>query len=256
MISRRTFPVLIGIVLLSAMFLTGQDKSCTTPAECDDGNPCTDDECVGSWGSCVHTNATEVCDNAVDDDCDGFIDTADPDCPVATGPVPDTGITKCYNTTSEITCPSPGQPFYGQDAQYVTNPMSYGDNGNGTVTDNVTGLMWQKCSAGLSGAGCSTGSAATYTWANAITYCENLVLPEGGYTDWRLPNQYELQSIVDYGHYEPAIDTAAFPGTISQHYWSSSTYAGYPYTAWYVSYYTGYVYGHYKFLTYYVRCVR
>ena len=40
-------------------------------------------------------------------------------------PVPDTGQTKCYNATVEITCPSPGQPFYGQDANYSINPMSY-----------------------------------------------------------------------------------------------------------------------------------
>jgi hypothetical protein len=40
-------------------------------------------------------------------------------------PVPDTGQTKCYNATVEVPCPSPGQPFYGQDAQYTINPMSY-----------------------------------------------------------------------------------------------------------------------------------
>ena len=41
------------------------------------------------------------------------------------GPVPDTGQTKCYNDTVEIPCPSPGQPFYGQDAQYQTGPFIY-----------------------------------------------------------------------------------------------------------------------------------
>ena len=48
-------------------------------------------------------------------------------------PVPDTGQTKCYNATVEIPCPSPGQPFYGQDANYTINPMSYtklDDSGN------------------------------------------------------------------------------------------------------------------------------
>jgi len=39
--------------------------------------------------------------------------------------IPDTGQTKCYDNTREITCPQPGDPFYGQDAQYICNPQSY-----------------------------------------------------------------------------------------------------------------------------------
>ena len=70
-------------------------------------------------------------------------------------PVPDTGQTKCYNDTVEIPCPSPGQPFYGQDANYSINPMSYTKlDGSGNalpdsatswvmVRDNVTGLIWE-----------------------------------------------------------------------------------------------------------------
>ena len=62
-------------------------------------------------------------------------------------PVPDTGQTKCYNNTVEIPCPQPGEPFYGQDAQYGPNPHSYTDLGNGIVRDNVTGLEWQQATA-------------------------------------------------------------------------------------------------------------
>ena len=62
-------------------------------------------------------------------------------------PVPDTGQTKCYDNTQEISCPQPGEPFYGQDAQYTTNPHSYTDLENGVIQDNVTGLMWQKYTA-------------------------------------------------------------------------------------------------------------
>ena len=70
-------------------------------------------------------------------------------------PVPETGVTKCYNATTEITCPSPGQAFYGQDASYTINPMSYTKldaSGNALpdsatswtmVKDNVTGLIWE-----------------------------------------------------------------------------------------------------------------
>ncbi|MCX5884178.1 MAG: hypothetical protein NTU74_21000, partial [Deltaproteobacteria bacterium] len=64
-------------------------------------------------------------------------------------------LTKCYNNTVEIPCPSPGQPFYGQDANYSINPMSYTKlDGSGNtlpdsttswvmVRDNVTGLIWE-----------------------------------------------------------------------------------------------------------------
>jgi hypothetical protein len=56
--------------------------------------------------------------------------------------VVDTGQTKCYDNYREIAPPGPGQPFYGQDAQHQGNPPAYRDNGDGTVTDLNTGLMW------------------------------------------------------------------------------------------------------------------
>ena len=59
-------------------------------------------------------------------------------------PIADTGQVKCYNNSREIPCPKPGQPFYGQDAQYEGNVPSYRNNGDGTVTDLNTGLMWSK----------------------------------------------------------------------------------------------------------------
>ncbi|MCX5896270.1 MAG: DUF1566 domain-containing protein, partial [Proteobacteria bacterium] len=104
------------------------------------------------------------------------------------------------------------------------------DKGNGTITDTGTGLMWQKATA-----------PGTYTWEQALTYCENLNLPAGGYSDWRLPNRNEMQSIVDYSRYNPAIDTTYFPGTVASDYWSSTTYASITSYAWYVSFGYGYV---------------
>lgn len=55
-------------------------------------------------------------------------------------PMTDTGQAKCYSADREIACPVPGVPFFGQDAQYVNNPMSYKDNGDGTFAGLVTGL--------------------------------------------------------------------------------------------------------------------
>lgn len=58
--------------------------------------------------------------------------------------LPDTGQTKCYDNTQEIPCPIAGQPFYGQDGNYQGAQPAYKDNGDGTVTDLNTGLVWQK----------------------------------------------------------------------------------------------------------------
>jgi hypothetical protein len=103
--------------------------------------------------------------------------------------------------------------------------------------------MWQKATA-----------PGTYTWEQALTYCENLTL--GGHSDWRLPNRNELQSIVDYSRYNPAIDTTYFPGTVASTYWSSTTYAYSTNGAWYVSFGYGTVDYYGRSGNYYVRAVR
>ena len=157
--------------------------------------------------------------------------------------LPETGVDLCYDGSAEIACPDPGEPFYGQDAQYVSNPMSFTDHGDGTVTDNITGLMWQQEDDDIS-----------KTWYEANDYCEALTL--AGHTDWRLPDEYELQAIVDYGRWNPAIDTTYFPGTNPIYYWSSSPYASYDGDAWGVFFDFGYVFHFNKFSHLYVRCVR
>ena len=81
--------------------------------------------------------------------------------------------------------------FYADDdgawqRGYVQTGDRFTDNGNYTISDNRTGLMWLK----------SIDSCGVMTWAEAVEYCENLNY--GGYTDWRLPNARELESLVDY----------------------------------------------------------
>jgi hypothetical protein len=123
------------------------------------------------------------------------------------------------------------------------------DNSDGTISDTSTGLMWQKATA-----------PGTYNWEQALTYCENLTLPAGGYSDWRLPNRNELQTIVDYSRYNPAIDTTFFPSTPStagDWYWSSTTYAYNSNFTWTVLFSHGYVTdGDMKSFYHYVRAVR
>jgi hypothetical protein len=116
------------------------------------------------------------------------------------------------------------------------------DNGNGTITDNDTGLVWMEATA-----------ADTMNWDEALYYCETLVLAEQ--SDWRLPTYEELQSIVDYDNLNPAINTMYFPDTMSLNYWSSTIYANNNY-AWRVSFYNGNVSGFSKSYAYYVRAVR
>lgn len=103
----------------------------------------------------------------------------------------------------------------------ASNPDSvYIDHGNGTVTDTRTGLMWKQCAEGLSGATCQTGSAQTFTWANALIHAETSAF--ANYTDWRLPNVKELSSLVEDCRSYPAINTNHFPNTPSDWFWSGS----------------------------------
>ena len=93
---------------------------------------------------------------------------------------------------------------------------TYTDNGDGTVKDNATNLVWQKCSAGQNNdAGC-TGTASGIDWKSALAYCEGLTL--GGRSDWRLPNLKELLALADRSRVNPAIDTVKFPNTASIFY--------------------------------------
>jgi len=154
--------------------------------------------------------------------------------------LPDTGQTKCYDVAgAEIVCPGSGQ-----NGAYPIDLMSYTDNGDGTITDSNTGLVWQKQDDGTK-----------RTWDAANTYCDNLVL--GGASDWRLPTKEELIGIVDYSVLmQPAINTAYFPGTSKEHYWSSSTHAYFTNEAWFVQFFSGYVDGESKTTGNYVRCAR
>jgi len=99
----------------------------------------------------------------------------------------------------------------------VQTTQSLTDNGNGTVTDHSTGLMWQQ------------GEPGSMTRAAALNYCENLSFPlTNGFTDWRLPNIKELVSLVDYSvanytNLIPAFNRTFFPNAVEGvYYWSST----------------------------------
>ena len=117
---------------------------------------------------------------------------------------------------------------------------------NGVVTDNKTGLQWQDDYSD------NGGDIKLAKWTDAIAYCEDLTL--GGHSDWRLPNKKELLSIVDYGKYDPSIDTVFHK--VSGNYWSSTTPAYGTDRAWTVGFRTGLTGSFYKFNDSHVRCVR
>ncbi|MEI6290842.1 MAG: DUF1566 domain-containing protein [Chloroflexota bacterium] len=94
-------------------------------------------------------------------------------------PIVDTGQSNCYDNNSQVSC---AQSFTGQDSQYKGNTPKYQDNGDGTVTDLVTGLMWQK----------DPGAKMTFDQAAAGADGFNLA----GYNDWRLPAIKELYSLI------------------------------------------------------------
>jgi len=95
-----------------------------------------------------------------------------------------------FNNSSEISQPNEGSNFYGQDANYPGLPQKYQDNGDGTITDSNTGLMWQQ----------DPGEKMTYD--EAVKGAETFNL--AGYTDWRLPCIKELYSLMQFNGTDPS----------------------------------------------------
>ena len=98
------------------------------------------------------------------------------------------------------------------------------------VKDEATGLIWEM----KTDDGSIHDKSKTYNWDDAQkVHIANLnAMHFGGYSDWRPPTVEELQSLVDYTCYNPAINTAYFPNTMSSYYWSSTTHAIYSAGAW------------------------
>lgn len=110
--------------------------------------------------------------------------------------LPDTGQTTSYTAT------------FGEDNDYNINVPSYTNNGNATITDNVTGLMWQQADGG------------EMTIDNAFIYANNLVL--GGFSDWRLPTPSESFSILNHQNNNPAMNSTYFTTSLAQYWWTSA----------------------------------
>jgi len=119
-------------------------------------------------------------------------------------PVVDTGTTLTFSNSAIIDPPQVGDAFYGQDGQHHGNQPSYTDNGDGTVSDNITGLMWVQA------------RGVKKSWETAVS--DAALCDVGGYSDWRMPTIKELYSLILFTGYMgmtvessiPFIDTSYF----------------------------------------------
>ncbi len=134
----------------------------------------------------------------------------------ADGPVLKTGQTTVYKQ--------------GDDGTYQAGIAHSYARTNGVVTDVATGLQWQDDYSD------NGGAVKDANWTEAMAYCDNLTLD--GRSDWRLPSQKELRTLVDAGRINPAIDPG-FVKAASSYYWSSTVFADKASIAWIVYFYSG-----------------
>jgi hypothetical protein len=174
-----------------------------------------------------------------------------------------TGQTTCYDSGGmEIACTGTGQDGELQ----LGVERAFTDNGDGTITDNISGLIWEK----LSDDGSIHDKDTTYTWANASAVKVATLNSQSfaGHNDWRLPNRFELDSLVNLGAASPAVYSVFASGcsascTIStcsctrpDHHWTSSSYLAAPLYAWTVYFSAGDTQASSKTVGYHVRAVR
>ncbi len=175
-------------------------------------------------------NDNDIDDDISDDDDDDDIGDDDQLELAHVFTVPDTGQLTYYDNDSEMLATQIGDDFHGQDALYSGYQMSYIDNGDGTITDKVTGLIWQKAPM-----------ENKLTWSEAKDQASDLDF--AGHTDWRLPSIKELYSLIDFtgmtrmdaASSVPYINTQYFDFEygdtsterfIDAQYWSSTKYVG------------------------------
>ncbi len=192
--------------------------------------------------------------SSIPPDCEGELSDGNETIPVVLSncepqfgpaPVPKTGQAACYDFTGgEIDCTDTGQD--GDLQMGVSVDPRFSDNGDGTITDNLTGLIW------LQNANCG-GSMNWQAALDAVTELNMSGTMKGNncgdtsnggthQNDWRLPNVRELASLIDYGQYGPALPAGhPFQNVMSNYYWSSTNYWDRPDYAWIVDFGDGYL---------------
>jgi hypothetical protein len=141
----------------------------------------------------------------------------------------DTGTKKLYSNDGVISTLAQGDNFFGQDGNYIINEPSYTDNNDGSITDNVTGLIWQQ------------DLTEKMSYEDALLFVKKFNL--AGHTDWRVPTIKELYSLIQFTgtvmgekaitpfidtHYftQPLGDSSKGEREIDAQVWSSTEYVG------------------------------
>ena len=184
MFTNRLFPLLIvGVLAVSACGAPQQTQGFTPSVQSQNGvaNPST--QSGGVQNSPVRNQPVTQNQTNVAQPNSGL-----------SYPIVDTNQTTCYSDNSVIACPQEGQAFAGQDGNYQGLAPAYTDNGDGTVTDLNTGLMWLQ-SPDFNGDG-QINAQDKMTYDNALTYADSFTF--AGYDDWRLPSIKELYSLIEF----------------------------------------------------------
>ena len=231
-------PLVIGAAVAALLSSSSaQAQTCVASQECGD---------VDNSGGVTASDALKVLNRAVGQplsltcNCElggGVAVTAQP---------VQTGQTSCYaENGSAIDCAGTGQD--GETQTGATH--SFVDNGDGTITDQVTGLMWEKHSSD----GSIHDAGNTYSFADAVAVKIAALNSEpfAGHSDWRLPNRNELATLINFGTLSPAtypdFKTTCDPGctvtdcncTGTTIYWTSTSHHNTPDYAWYVNFSQG-----------------
>jgi hypothetical protein len=198
--------------------------------------------------SALNVMAQDFCQGDFDDDSDVDADDVttflehfgrsqfnNPCPPDGPAPVPKTGQTTSYATGDD------GDYLWGVKFKWPN--ARFTDNEDGTVTDNLTGLIWLK----------NANCFGPRTWYNALSDCNGLASGICGLTDgsdagkWRLPHIKELQSLIDFSHYPISLPSLhPFTNVLTGLYWSSTTFTSLNENAWFVAMFEGSVYYDFK----------
>jgi hypothetical protein len=199
--------VVAGVFMLSvpSVMAQGETGDCFGNFDCDQDVDAVDvANFVSSFGRSPLFNPCPLCQDSL--------------CPCSST-VPKTGLTGCWDETGqEIDCTGTGQDGDLQKGLDWPNPR-FTDNGDGTVRDNLTNLIW------LKDANCFNPR----TWNQALSDCNGLADGSCGLTDgsnagdWRLPNRFELESLLDMSNYGSALPSGHPFSYVGGYYWSSTT---------------------------------
>jgi hypothetical protein len=226
-----TVIVVAGLLIFSAPNVSAQGGPCFADFTCDadvDG-----DDLTAFLTQFGRGQYSDPCPDCYDSPCPCTTAGCDPPAPV--------------QKTGQTTSFQPGDDGDLEKGVTLPNPR-FTDNGNGTVTDNLTGLIWLK----------DPFCFGIRTWSQAITDANVLASGSCGLTDgsndhdWRLPNRRELFSLIDDNYSGPAISNTDGTGQSTNgdpftdlalgSYWSSTHLAGLPGWAWFVETHDGFVY--------------